>query len=194
MKKPILLSAFSLVLSMLFFPACQKDPVQVPTNASSGTSKTSLDDHASTNLTQSTSQQPGATTTFTVNDVTDISFDQGVSCASDLVSLTGQIHTLYHITVNGNGDRLIIKTASNYEGVAGVSLISGVRYVGVGTTETTLSGVMSGGQFSYTAESSFKIVGQGPGNNYTVTVLFHITVNADLTLTSVVDKATIKCN
>ncbi|HUQ96881.1 MAG TPA: hypothetical protein VM010_04385, partial [Chitinophagaceae bacterium] len=45
--------------------------------------------------------------TFTVNDFFDVTLFAEIPCAGDLVELTGQLHTLYHITINGN--RIVIK-------------------------------------------------------------------------------------
>ncbi|HUQ97771.1 MAG TPA: hypothetical protein VM010_08900 [Chitinophagaceae bacterium] len=115
-----------------------------------------------------------------------------IPCAGDLVDLTGQLHTLYHITINGNW--IVIKSSAAPQGISGVGLISGEKYQATGVTQSTLSGVVTNGQFSYTAVNNFRIIGRGPGNNFLVHSVFHLTVNAaDLSLTSSVDKFSVEC-
>jgi hypothetical protein len=130
--------------------------------------------------------------TFTVNERFDMMSFNYIPCGGDIVSLSGQLHLLYHITVNGT--RIIIKTGENYQGVSGTGFYTGDRYQATGGRQTTLSGVLAGGQFSYTAIREFNIIGQGSDNNYLVRAVFHLAVNAaDLTLTSSLDKLTIEC-
>jgi hypothetical protein len=41
--------------------------------------------------------------------------------------------------------------------------------------------------------NNFRIIGQGPGNNYLVHEVFHVTINANGEVTAYVDNFSIEC-
>lgn len=105
------------------------------------------------------------------------------------VDLSGSVHLLFHVTINSDGGESA-DLHVNYQGVSGIGESSGAKYqipvevhintnghVGVETT-TTLSA---------------KLIGQGPDNNEVMHMTFHVTVNANGTVTASVDNFFIKC-
>ena len=105
------------------------------------------------------------------------------------VDFSGSAHTLFHATINSDGGESA-DFHINGQGVSGIGEISGAKYqlpvavhintnghVGVETT-TTLSA---------------ELIGQGPDNNEVMHMTFHVTVNANGTVTASVDNFFIKC-
>ena len=105
------------------------------------------------------------------------------------VDFSGSAHLLFHVTINSDGGESA-DFHINSQGVSGIGEISGAKYqipeevhintnghVGVVTT-TTLSE---------------KLIGQGPDNNEVMHMTFHVTVNANGTVTASVDNFFIKC-
>jgi hypothetical protein len=102
-----------------------------------------------------------------------------VPCANgglgELVALSGQLHDVFHLTLDGRGG-FHVKTHNNPQGVSGVGLTTGTKYQGTGVTQERLN--LKIGERS-TFINNFRIVGQGPGNNFLVHENVHVTINAN---------------
>lgn len=102
-----------------------------------------------------------------------------VPCAADGagedVELSGELHWLFHTTVTPNG-QFKAKFHAQPQNVSGFGLTTGDMYHATGVTQDHFSG--SVGE-TYTFVNNFRIIGQGPGNNFTVHENFHYTVNAN---------------
>jgi len=119
---------------------------------------------------------------FTANSFFPIELTVFVPCANgglgEDVELSGTIHDLFHVTVNDN--TVHVKTHDQPQGVTGTGLVTGDKYTAaVGQEETFIN--------------NFRIIGQGNGNNFLVHENFHITVNANGTITSFHDNFTVDC-
>jgi hypothetical protein len=130
-----------------------------------------------------------------VNDVTDIDLPVFIPCAAggtgELVDLSGPLHTLITFTINGNNVR--VKTHFQPQGLSGTGEITGDKYQGTGVTQESSKGSFQNGQFSDTFVNNFRIIGQGPGNNFLVHETLHITVNANGTVTVFHDNFSTDC-
>ena len=130
-----------------------------------------------------------------VNESNDIDFSAFVPCANggngEVVDLKGRLHTL--ITVNINKNRVSGKTHFQPQGLSGYGSITGVKYQGVGVTQNHFNGSIDGGQFNQTFVNNFRIIGQGPGNNYLVHENFHLTINANGEVSTVHDNFRVEC-
>ncbi|MGH7565768.1 MAG: hypothetical protein ACREK2_02965 [Gemmatimonadota bacterium] len=111
--------------------------------------------------------------------------------AGEFVELSGNLHDLFHLMINGN--RFVLKVHTQPQGIRGVGLSTGDKYQGTGVTQETLSGSLVNGQFSDTFVNNFRIIGQGPGNNFLVHENLHITVNANGEVTASVGNASVSC-
>lgn len=111
--------------------------------------------------------------------------------AGEFVELSGNLHDLFHLMINGN--RFVLKVHTQPQGVRGVGLSTGDKYRGTGVTQETLSGSLVNGQLSDTFVNNFRIIGQGPGNNFLVHENLHVTVNANGQLTAIVGNASVSC-
>ncbi|HET6639839.1 MAG TPA: hypothetical protein VFH82_13775 [Gemmatimonadota bacterium] len=131
----------------------------------------------------------------TTNVIFPVDIETFVPCANggtgEIVALSGNVHDLFHVTINGN--RFKVKVHTQPQGVRGVGLTTGDKYRGTGVTQETFGGSLVNGQASSTFVNNFHIVGQGPGNNFTIAEVVHSTINARGELTAVVDHSSVTC-
>ena len=130
-----------------------------------------------------------------VNDKTDISLTVFIPCAAggagEIVDLSGPLHTLVSFTINGNN-------VSGYfhfqpQGITGTGESTGDKYQATGVTLESFKNSLQNGQANLTFVNNFRIIGQGPGNNYLVHETMHVTINADGTATVFHDNFSVDC-
>lgn len=107
----------------------------------------------------------------------------------DVVQLSGALHYKVDETFDSAGG-LQFKIQMQPQGVSGVDLTTGVKYQGNGGTQT-MEIFTANGAVSLTSVNNFRIIGQGPDNNYTVHENFHVTINANGDVTAAIDNFTI---
>jgi len=134
-----------------------------------------------------------AAETFTVSSTFPIEILVFVPCANggagEEVLLSGSLHDVFHVTFTSSGS-FRISFSDNPQGVTGTGLTTGDKYQGTGITRDSFGGRVG---FEETFVNNFRIIGQGSGNNYLVHENFHITVNANGTVTSFHDNFSIEC-
>lgn len=132
-------------------------------------------------------------TTFTVSFSEQTDLFVFVPCAlggaGENVYLSGPLHILFSATITDNGT-FVSKYLFQPQGISGTGETSGDRYQATGETQDTFTGQV-GTEYSFV--NNFKIIGQGPGNNYLVHENVHVTVNPDGTLTAYVDNFSVEC-
>jgi hypothetical protein len=130
-----------------------------------------------------------------VNDKTDVFLTVFVPCAAggagEVVKLSGPLHTLISLTINGNN-------VSGYfqfqpQGISGIGETTGAKYNGTGVTAQSFKTSLQNGQSNFTFVNNFRMIGQGPGNNFLVHESLHITTNANGTLTVFHDNFSADC-
>ena len=135
------------------------------------------------------------TAAVVTNDRTDISLIVFVPCADNGVgenlNLSGPLHTLISFTMNGNN-------VSGYfhfqpQGISGTGETTGAKYTATGVTQQSFKSSLQNGQANFTFVNNFRMIGQGPGNNFLVHETLHITMAADGTVTVVHDNFSIEC-
>lgn len=113
--------------------------------------------------------------------------------AGEYVQLSGSLHVLFVTTIDNQGG-FHSKFHVQPQGISGTGLTTGAKYQATGETQGTFNGDLVSGQPSeQTFVNNFKIVGQGPGNNFMSHETFHITVNPDGTVTAFVDNFSVEC-
>jgi hypothetical protein len=118
--------------------------------------------------------------------------DVFIPCVPEDAALSGTLHALLHLTLDaGGGFHGVVHFQPM--GVSGVGLTSGLKYQATGVTETTESFASNGAPFDSTSVDNFRIIGQGPGNDFVVHALTHYTVNANGDLTATVLQASAEC-
>jgi hypothetical protein len=113
-----------------------------------------------------------------------------VGGAGETISLDGNLHVLINTTVDAQGG-IHLKTHFQPQGLSGTGLTSGDKYQGTGVTQdqtiVTAAGVRS-------FVNNFRMIGQGPGNNFMVHENLSITVDAGGDVTASHDNLTTSCN
>jgi hypothetical protein len=105
------------------------------------------------------------------------------------VDLSGSAHLLFHATIDSaggvHGDMHV-----NYQGVSGIGEISGAKYQIPVEVHINTNGHVGS---ETTTTLNAKLIGQGPDNNEVMHMTFHVTVNANGTVTASFDHFFIKC-
>ena len=131
--------------------------------------------------------------TFTDEERIPIELFTFVPCANEgtgeVVMLAGNLHVLYHVTLNDRGG-YHAKSLAQPQGVSGIGLTSGDKYQGTGVTQSQFNGTVG---YESTYINNFRIIGQASGNNYLVHETYHVTVNANGEVTAYVDNYSVEC-
>ena len=145
--------------------------------------------------------QPNSVTARAITSTTNLSVPTEIvvfiPCANggagEFVLLTGDLHVLFHTTISNSG-RITIKQHFQPQGISGVGETTGDKYQATGVTQqkVTFDGI-TGFPFNTTFVNNFRIIGQGPGNNFLVHETFHVTINANGVLTAETDNLKIEC-
>jgi hypothetical protein len=118
-----------------------------------------------------------------------------VPCANggvgELIQIEGDLHILFHTTISSSGN-LHSKFHFQPMGISGQGLTTGDKYQATGVTQDEFS---SEGPFPITETyvNNFRMIGQGPGNNFFVHENTHITFNANGQVTVVADNFKTGC-
>ena len=132
---------------------------------------------------------------ITTNDFVPFAQINLVPCADggagELVLIEGTLHIQQHITINDN--RATVKSHFQPQGAGGVGLSTGDSYNATGVTQEVDTLPLTNGAAEFTFINNFRLIGQGSGNNLLVHQTVHTTVNADGTVTSVVDNTSAEC-
>jgi hypothetical protein len=111
--------------------------------------------------------------------------------AGEFIEVSGFLHVLSSLTVDKNGG-FHISEHFNPQGVTGLGLTTGDKYNGTGVTRDDFSATSSG-VVQFTFINRFDMVGQGPGNNFSVHETAHTTVLPDGTVTVSFDNFSATC-
>ena len=129
-------------------------------------------------------------TAITENLKFPIALDVFVPCANagagEIVSLSGTLHEVFHITFDGNGG-VHVKIHDQPQGIRGFGQTSGAKYQATGVTQQRPN------TNPFTFVNNFRIIGQGPGNNFLVHQVVHVTVNANGAVTALFDRPSVEC-
>jgi hypothetical protein len=132
-------------------------------------------------------------TVFTDNVQIPINLLVFVPCAAggagEDVDLSGTLHVLFRTTFDSRGG-FHSKFHFQPQGVSGTGLTTGDKYQATGVTQGTDNGKVG---FESTFVNNFRIIGQGPGNNFLLHENFHFTINANGEVTAFVDNFRVEC-
>jgi hypothetical protein len=134
-----------------------------------------------------------AATTSTTSTSAPFSQEVFVPCANDgqgeFIVISGTLHSLIVFTIDNNGG-VTGKTQNQPQGATATGSITGDKYQGVGVTMSMFNSKVAQEQSSI---NNFRMIGQGPDNNFLLHLNFHLTVNPDGTVTSFVDNISVEC-
>ena len=122
-----------------------------------------------------------------------IDFTVFVPCANggtgEFIEMSGILHDVFHATSDGNGG-FHVKTHDSPQGISGVGLTTGMKYNATGVTQENFD--IKVGQHD-TFINNFRMIGQGPGNNFAIHENFHVTINANGVITALHDNFRVTC-
>lgn len=125
-------------------------------------------------------------TTDTISQSFPISLTQFYPCANggagELVSISGDLHTVMHLTINDN--HLAAEFHAHPQRLVGTGLTTGDTYRLVGGDHSVTSLQLDGGTRVFNAVSNILVVGPGPDNNTVSHSTIHTTFNHNGELTS----------
>jgi hypothetical protein len=110
--------------------------------------------------------------------------------AGEFVQLSGTLHILFVTTIDDKGG-FHSKFHFQPQGISGTGLTTGDKFQATGVTQGSFNGKVG---FEQTFVNNFRIIGEGPGNNFQIHENFHVTVLANGEVTASVDNFSIKCS
>jgi hypothetical protein len=142
-------------------------------------------------------QAPFALAEVTTNSSIPESFTVFVPCANngtgELVDFSGDLHVLSIVTIGG-GNNVTIRNHFQPQGISGIGRSTGYKYQATGGNQySTQFDNIDGFPLLFSSVSNFRIIGQGPNNNFLMHENIHLTVNANGTTTAYVDNFSIDC-
>jgi len=134
---------------------------------------------------------PNARAAVVVNVKAPLTFVAVIPCSGDAVLLTGDLHTLITAETDKNGG-LHFKDHFQPQGISGIGVPSGAKYQATGVTQDH-ENIHSGLASEFTFIDNYRIIGQGPGNNFLFHTTVHVTVNANGDVTATVLNTSVDC-
>ncbi len=138
--------------------------------------------------------RPGLAEVLT-NETIPFTEDVFVPCANggagEVVHLTGDLHLLV-VSALSYTDHITYVTHHQPQGISGVGLTTGDMYRGTGVTQT-IDTAPDGYAFQSTSVNNYRIIGQGPDNDFLVHQIMHLTINATGETTVDFDKSSVGC-
>src|SRR5262249_11088342 len=129
------------------------------------------------------------------NSKIPVEIDIEIPCANggagEEVFLTGILHVVPTADINGNVMRG--RFHDQPEHVTGYGSVTGDKYEATGVSQGEFKSSLKNGQAIVSFINNFRIIGQGPGNNFLVHQNVHLIVNANGDMTTVVDQAEADC-
>jgi hypothetical protein len=127
------------------------------------------------------------------NQVLTLDFDADASCTGEEVTGTLRLHQVVSSTTDARG-RLHTQFHGNVQGGAVTGSSSGTVYRLVSTGHETDSALLDGPPpLHYTQTLTANLVSAGPLQNAVLHLVRHVTINADGTVTSEVERETLEC-
>jgi hypothetical protein len=123
----------------------------------------------------------------------EIAFE--IPCANggtgEIVVLTGDLHVVTSFVINGN----VVRGRFHYQpqGISGYGTVTGDQYHATGVTQGQFKSSLKNGEAMVSLVNNFRIIGQGPGNNFLVHENMHLTINANGDITTSVDHLGADC-
>ena len=121
-----------------------------------------------------------------------VPFDANVTaCNGDVIHISGTLLSIFTETTTPSGG-FIVSSHFQPQGIMGVDLTTGTRYVATGLTRDILVTSPSGGS-TETFVNRFHIQATSGAESFIVSEVFHITVNANGDVTAFVDNFSSTC-
>jgi len=111
--------------------------------------------------------------------------------AGDVVTLTGDLHVVTTFTINDN----VVRGFFHFQPqeVRGVGEATGETYNATGVTQGQFKASLVDGRAHISTIDNFRIIGQGPGNNFLVHEDVHLTIGSNGDIATVVAHVGVDC-
>jgi len=117
--------------------------------------------------------------------------DQITACNNDTIQLDGQLLLVGIVNATPSGG-FMFSVHTQPQGVSGVDLQTGTKFLGTGVTRDILI-LSPGGVITETLVDEFRIQATAGAESFVVRVLLHATVSPNGDLVSVVDQVSTTC-
>jgi len=136
----------------------------------------------------------GSASTQTLSMEIPLAFSMSIPCANqgngEVVDFSGTLHAVFSSTVNGNNIHLNL--LFNPQGIKGLGETTGDVWQATGETREDMTASISAFPFTNTFVNNFKLI-DGRGGSFLIHENFHVTVNANGTVTALHDNFTFTC-
>jgi hypothetical protein len=126
---------------------------------------------------------------------TPVNLSAFVPCAAggagEVVVLTGNLHVLMTMTTNANETHIDMHFQP--QGIRGFGSVTGDKYQGTGVTRDDVNESNAVFPLVFTFINNFRIIGQGPRNNFLLHETSHFTVNRQGVITAQQDNFSARC-
>jgi len=132
-------------------------------------------------------------TTTTNNIQSSIDIVAFVPCAAggdgEYVFFSGTLHGVSVTTIDDTGS---FHTQLHFQpqGIRGEGLTTGANYQWTGATQASFNGQIG---YENTFINNYRVIGEGPNNNFLIHQTFHATVQPDGEVTTFVDDYSVEC-
>jgi hypothetical protein len=121
-----------------------------------------------------------------------VPFDAVVTaCNGDSIHLNGSLLLASSVNTTPSGG-FMVSSHFQPQGVSGVNLRTGAKFIGTGVTRDIVIMSPAGG-ITDTFVNQFRVQATAGGQSFVVTQLVHVTVNANGAVTAVVDQFSTSC-
>ena len=136
----------------------------------------------------------GQATTSTIQFRSIVDGQVGNFCGNiaEDVRFSGTVNTVIHTTQDANGGLHIIDGHTNFQGVSGVGLTTGNKYI-FASGVNPISNIREDSANVFTFLAHGRLISQGQQQNQLGTTQFHLTFNANGEPTATIDKFVFEC-
>jgi hypothetical protein len=114
------------------------------------------------------------------------------TCTGESIQFDGFLHDVIRVDQDATGS-YHIHAQTNGQGLQGVGLTSGVRYSIAAASHNDANFDPTNVPFAATTTQTFNLISAGSGDNATLTILQHLTINANGEVAVFFSDATIAC-
>ena len=124
----------------------------------------------------------------------DFTLDDTEGCSGELIPLTGQLHAVFHLTLDDAGNVQHLATQFTFANVKGTGDVSGGTYTVPTTSTSTVNSNLGGFPIITTEHSISNVIGQGELPDSRAHFLIHFTINENETVTAEVSQFKFECS
>jgi hypothetical protein len=116
------------------------------------------------------------------------------ACSGELIHLTGELHAVFHITLDDAGNVQHLATQFTFANVKGTGDVSGGTYTVPTISTSTVNSNLGGFPIITTEHATSTVIGQGQLPDSRAHLLIHFTINENETVTAEVSQFKFECS